>query len=162
MTGVDPISVAGLGLSVLSTIGDGMSRGAEAEARRETQARQAENERNRRAHEQQQHALRQRVEERRIERERKQALATQRARLAASGVSGTGGSADAIMAGIHQRADQRLTDLRADTLFQPEPVDLLADDTGDTLKNIAGFGHQVLGVADQTVDLLSNAFPGSE
>lgn len=133
MTGVE---IAGLALSAMSTVGAIKSRQAQQEVRQKRFAIQ-----------QQQRALKQRIQERRIERERKEATAAQRARMGAAGLSSSGGSADAIFAGINKQADQQLNDLRQSTALTQRSVDLLADDTGDNLQNLAGFGQQVLNVA---------------
>lgn len=140
----DPLTIAGLALSAVSTASNISSQNAQRrQARRRFALEQQQH-----AQEQQRRALTQRIEERRIERERKQALAAQRARLGAAGVGGTGGSADAIFAGIDQRADQRLADLRADAaLAADQPVNLLEDDNSATIGALTGFGRQVISAA---------------
>lgn len=108
------------------------------------QRQQAAAQRQRIAAEQQQRALTQRIEERRIARERDQQIAAQRARMGAAGVGGSGGSADAIFAGIRGDADQRLFDVRQGNALAAQSVSLLDDDDGPTIEALAGFGRQVI------------------
>lgn len=118
--------------------------GASTAAGISSQRQQAAIQRQRVAAEQQQRALQQRIEERRIARERDQQLAAQRARLGAAGVGGSGGSADAIFAGIRNDADQRLFDLNQGNALAAQSASLLDDDDGATIEALAGFGQQVI------------------
>jgi len=109
------------------------------------QRQQAAMQRRRIAAEQQQRALQQRVEERRIARERDKQLASQRARMGAAGVGGSGGSADAIFAGIRADADQQVFDLRSGDALAKQSASLLDDDdTASSIEAISGFGQQVI------------------
>ena len=81
--------------------------------------------------------------------------------MGAAGLSSSGGSADAIFAGIDQRSDQRLNDLRQSNALTNESVNLLADDTGDNLQNLAGFGQQIIGIAGDVATVIKDA-QGSE
>ena len=144
------LALASTAMSAVGTVGAMKSREAQQEVQQQ-----------RFAIEQKQRALKQRIEERRIERERKQATAAQRARMGAAGLSSSGGSADAIFAGIDQRSDQRLNDLRQSNALTNESVNLLADDTGDNLQNLAGFGQQIIGIAGDVATVIKDA-QGSE
>jgi hypothetical protein len=62
------------------------------------------------AHQRQQAALRQRIEERKLERERRSEEASARARLGASGVGSSGGSGAAVLRGLNADYDQALHD----------------------------------------------------
>jgi|GEM_PF-5393010 len=132
MTGPD---IAMLALSAASTAASIKSQSVQ----RKAQAQKF-------AMDQQQQALQQRIQERKIERERKQTLSSQRARMGAAGIGGTGGSADAIFAGINQKAGQQVGDLRAGKAIADQGVNLLADDNGPMIQGLAGFGQQVVGV----------------
>lgn len=135
MSGAEPLAIASLALSGVSTAA-GIAG----------QKQQAAVQRQRVAAEQQQRALQQRIEERRIARERDQQLAAQRARMGAAGVGGSGGSADAIFAGIRNEADQRIFDIRSGNDLAAQSASLLDDDNGETIQALTGFGQKVLSV----------------
>ncbi|MCR9221987.1 MAG: hypothetical protein NXI21_17325 [Alphaproteobacteria bacterium] len=140
------------GAEAIATLALGAVDTAASISKQRAQRRQAQQrfalEQQQHAQEQQRRALTQRIEERRIERERKQALAAQRARLGAAGVGGAGGSADAIFAGVNQRADQQLADSRADAAIAAvPPLNLLEDDDSATIGALTGFGRQVISAA---------------
>ena len=85
--------------------------------------------------------LRQQIEERRLERERRSAEASARARLGAAGVGSGSGSGEAVLLGLNRRHDQTLADSRR--LFNASrPVPNLLEDESP-FSSILGIGQRV-------------------
>ena len=120
------------GLSAISTA-SGMQQASQ---QRKAQAAQI-------AHQRQQAALQQRIEERKLARARRQEEATARARFGASGVSSNGGSAASVLRGLNKDYDEALADSRAMYSSRMGVPNLLDDGPG--LGQIIGLGQDILG-----------------
>lgn len=134
MSGLEPIMTAASGgLGALSTLG-GLQQ---ASAQRNAQAARL-------AQQQRQAALRQRMEERKLERQRRKETAAARARLGSAGVGSSGGSGAAVLRGLNSRYDTALSDSR--TLFQMNrsASTNLLDDGGSQIADIAQKGQKVM------------------
>lgn len=134
MSGLEAPAIAALAMSAASTA----TSIQQASSQRKAQARQV-------AQQQEQAALQQRIEERRLERQKRSEQATARARLGAAGVSSTGGSGAAVIGGLENAYDRRLSENRS-ALNQANsgPVNLLDDGAAKT-NALIGFGNQVVG-----------------
>ena len=105
------------------------------------------------AHEQKQAALKQRIEERKLERQRQSEEASARARLGASGVGSSGGSGAAVLRGLNSSYDQALHDSRAlfNSSMEAGP-NLLDDGVGNALQ----MGQQVFGAGERIFGVLKS------
>jgi hypothetical protein len=151
MSGLEPyLMAASTGLGAVSTLG-GMQQ---AEAAQKAQAARA-------AHDQQRAALEHRMNERRLERERRQKTASARARLGAAGIGSAGGSGAAVLRGLNKEYDIARFDSR--TMFDMNRAggQNLLDDSGSQLADLAsnaksaiGLGKQVFDFGNQVVGLI--------
>ncbi|NMM45214.1 hypothetical protein HH303_12040 [Rhodospirillaceae bacterium KN72] len=110
------------------------------------------------AHRQQQAALQQRIEERKLARERRQQEATARARFGASGISANGGSAAAVLRGLNKDYDDALADSRAIYSSRMGVPNLLDDGPG--LGQIIGLGQDIIGLGQTLSDSFSQKTGG--
>lgn len=138
-----PFITAGLGAA--STLNSAQDAAAQRKAQNARVAQQ-----------QHQMALRQRIEERRLERKRKSELASARARLGAAGTGTTGGSGAAVLRGLNQDFDQELQDSRS--LFNAQMAgtqNLLNTRSGglgtalSLSRNLLGLGSHVFGTLSE-------------
>ncbi|MEQ8444196.1 MAG: hypothetical protein RIM72_09030 [Alphaproteobacteria bacterium] len=95
------------------------------------------------AAQQQRHAtLRQQIEERRLERERRSAEASARARLGASGAGVGDGSGAAVLRGLNKKFDEQLAEGRSLFNASPQAGSLLSDD--DPFGSILEIGQSLV------------------
>ena len=110
------------------------------------------------AHQRQQAALQQRIEERKLARARRQEEASARARFGASGVSSNGGSASAVLRGLNKDYDEALSDSRAMYSSRMGVPNLLDDGPG--LGQIIGLGQDIIGFGQTLSDSFSTKTGG--
>jgi hypothetical protein len=111
------------------------------------------------AHQRQQAALKQRIEERKLERQRRSEEASARARLGASGVGSSGGSGAAVLRGLNADYYQALHDSR--TMFNAsmdQGPNLLDDGPG--IGDIFQMGQQVFDMGQQVFGVLESSGTG--
>lgn len=105
-----------------------------------------------------QRTLDQRLKEKQLERERRSAVASSRARLGASGVSSVGGSGAAVVKGLNQNYNEALADSRKGYDMTVSGLNLLNDTSGSSVggaaqglelaKGVLGLGSQIAGILE--------------
>jgi hypothetical protein len=106
-----------------------------------------------------QRTLEQRLKEKQLERERRSAVASSRARLGASGVSSTSGSGAAVIGGLNRNYNDALADSRKGYDMTVSGLNLLNDTSSgasggavqglELAKGLIGIGTQVAGILEK-------------
>lgn len=131
-------AIIGLALSMASTVAGAQ----EASSQRKQQAARL-------AQQQQQQALQQRIEERKLERQRKSDLASARARMGAAGTGTDSGSGAAVLQGLNKEYDQQLADSRSLFNAQMTANQNLLDDGPSGLRTALALGQQAFNFGTQ-------------
>ncbi len=142
MAAAPALAIASLVMSAAQTV----VSAKQASASRKAQAARIE--------QQQQHAaLQQRIDERNLERKRKQEIGAARARLSASGIGTTGGSGEAVLRGLNGAFDRQLSDGRALYDSGHAGAGSLLDDKYGGIQSMLSSGQQLVGIGQQIVTM---------
>lgn len=145
MTGMEPAVI----MSAITSTASMVQGAQQASSARKQQAASV-------AAQQEQAALKQRMDERRLERERRSQEASARARLGASGVGSTSGSGAAVLRGLNSKYDQALSDNRTMFDMSMRNSGSLLDD-GPGFADVLSMGQKAFGVGQQVFGVLEKS-----
>lgn len=149
MTGMEPMVI----MSAMSTAASMVQGAQKASSARKQQAATV-------AAQQEQAVLKQRIAERKAERERRSQEASARARLGASGIGSTSGSGAAVLRGLNKTYDETLNDSRTQFNMAMQNSGGLLDD-GPGIGDIFQMGQKAFGVGQQVFGELEKLGPAT-